>query len=485
MAPTAISELKDLVSLEEDIFCGTFSDNLALIFQYAQNDIMNVIETRAFTTVLKLRTGLCTAAKVAFAAYTNANAVQRKVKHTASSDVYALSYSLANELPTKELDKIFIKKNDNGESSHDDEQTDMADLLLMVINLRDTVKDLQNSAQVLQDENVNLRNRLDALESRIAEAPPPPPQTVAPSPQMPTDQRTQQIHVDGPAPTPVPAVAGDWPVQARRPYYSFCSSSLSSSSSDSSSSDTEDFSPVVRRRKANTKRSGRRDDDPGSQRDVTAARQPTRGNSSADGSRKANIYIGGVNGSNTASDIRAHLAQHRVTAALGDIRELANHGHWKSFRVTNPAGLVERVTSAGHRIWPSGVRCRPFKQRGGKPTALREKVTRRPLKAAPTHQVSQPTQGRRQARQRPSDKDMPQQHRGDAQYSHPDEDWPSLPRYTESDRPQSYSSGPWPYRPPTHQYTDWRNEQPCRCEHRDIHHPWGHHYRGYSSYLMW
>ena len=77
------------------------------------------------------------------------------------------------------------------------------------------------------------------------------------------------------------------------------------------------------------------------------------------------------------------------------------------------------------------------------------KVTRRPLKAAPTHQVSQPTQGRRQARQRPSDKDMPQQRRGDAQYSHPDENWPSLPRYTESDRPQSYSSGPWPHRPPT------------------------------------
>ena len=148
--------------------------------------------------------------------------------------------------------------------------------------------------------------------------------------------------------------------------------------------------PVVRRRKANTKRSGRRDDDPGSQCDVTAARQPTRGNPSADGSRKANIYIGGVNGSNTASDIRAHLAKHRVTVALGDIRELANHGHWKPFRVTIPAGLVERVTSAGRRIWPSGVRCRPFKHRprGGNPTALREKATRRPLKATPTHQVS-------------------------------------------------------------------------------------------------
>ena len=59
------------MSLEEDIFCKTFLDNLGLIFQYAQNDIMNVIETRDFTMVLKLRTGLCIAAKVAFAAYTN------------------------------------------------------------------------------------------------------------------------------------------------------------------------------------------------------------------------------------------------------------------------------------------------------------------------------------------------------------------------------------------------------------------------------
>ena len=218
MAPTAISELKDLVSLEEDIFCETFSDNLAITFQYAQNDIMNVIKTRDFTTLLKLRAGLCTAAKVAFAAYTNANAVQRKVEHMASSDVYALDYSLANELPTKELDKIFIKKNDNGESSHDAEQTDMADLLLMVINLWDTVKDLQNSAQVLEDENADLRSRLDALESRIVEAPPPPPQTVTPPHEMQTDQQTQG---DGHAPTPVTAVSSDWPVQARLPLLQF------------------------------------------------------------------------------------------------------------------------------------------------------------------------------------------------------------------------------------------------------------------------
>ena len=46
----------------------------------------------------------------------------------------------------------------------------MADLFLVVISLQDTVKDLQNSAQVLQDENADLRSRLDALESCLAEA---------------------------------------------------------------------------------------------------------------------------------------------------------------------------------------------------------------------------------------------------------------------------------------------------------------------------
>ena len=207
----------------------------------------------------------------------------------------------------------------------------MADLL-MVINLRDTVKDLQNSAQVLQDENADLRSRLDALESRIAETPPPPPQTVAvaPSPEMQTDQQTQ---ADGPAPTPVTAVSGDWPVQARHPYYSFWSSS--SSSSDSSSSDTEDFSPVVRRRKAKTKRSGRRDNHPGSQRDVTAARQPTRGNSSADGSRKADIYIGGVmaatlpvTSGHTLQNIVSQLPS--VTSASSPTMDTGSHSMWPS-----------------------------------------------------------------------------------------------------------------------------------------------------------
>ena len=82
--------------------------------------------------------------------------------------------------------------------------------------------------------------------------------------------------------------------------------------------------------KTNTKRSGSRDE-PGNQCDVTAAREPTRGptqsNSSVDGSRSADVYIDGVNGNSTISDLRAHLAKHRVTIALGDIHELANNWH--------------------------------------------------------------------------------------------------------------------------------------------------------------
>ena len=437
MAPTTISELKDLVSVEEDIFCETFSDNLGLIFQYTQNDIMNVTETRDPTMVLKLQTGLCTAAKVAFAVYTNANAVQCKVKHTASGDVYALGYSLANELPTIELDKIFIKNNDNGESSHDAKQTDMADLFLMVINLRNTVKDLQNSAQVLHDENADLHSCLDALDSHLAEALPPPPQTVAPPPRCKLTSRPRVMDL-------LQHKSLLYLVIGQRRHVAFTIvfvPHLHPHPCLIPHRRTLRTSPLLSRgRKANTKRSGRQDNDPGSQREATAAWQPTTGNSSADGSRKADIYIGGVNGSNTASDIRTHLAKQRVTVALGDIHEFANHGHWKSFRLTIPAGQVERVTSAGRRIWPVGVRCRAFKQRprGGKPTALRENVTRHPLKTAPTHQVSRPTQGRRQARQRPTEKDMPQQRRGDAQYSHSNEDWPSLPRCTKSDCTQSY-----------------------------------------------
>ena len=128
MALNDITQLKDLEALNDDAFCEAFSAKLGLIFQYAKDDIVRVIELRDLATVQKLRTTLCTAAKVAFDNYTEASTVQRKVMPTASSDVYALGYSLANKLPTRDLDKIFVKGRDNpGESTSDPEITELAE----------------------------------------------------------------------------------------------------------------------------------------------------------------------------------------------------------------------------------------------------------------------------------------------------------------------------------------------------------------------
>ena len=72
MASNDITQLKDLEALNDDAFCEAFSAKLGLMFQYAKDDIVRLIELRDLTTVQKLRMTLCTAARMAFDSYTDA-----------------------------------------------------------------------------------------------------------------------------------------------------------------------------------------------------------------------------------------------------------------------------------------------------------------------------------------------------------------------------------------------------------------------------
>ena len=171
--------------------------------------------------------------------------------HAASSDVYALRYSLANTLPTRDLDKFFVKGRDNpGESTRDPEITELAELVPIAINLRDTVKVLENSVEILQDENADMRTRLDALDARPAVA------ASAPEHQWTQNTSAQPNNAQAARPPPVLPIADDLVPPARAPSvssrYSFKSSD---SSPDSSSSESEDYIPVSRRKASRVKKS--------------------------------------------------------------------------------------------------------------------------------------------------------------------------------------------------------------------------------------
>ena len=88
--------------------------------------------------------------------------VQRKVEHTTTGDIYDLGYTIVNQMATKDVDKIFSNKSDFPEDTDaGQEVTKLAELFLIVINLLDKVKKLENEVTVLQGDNADLRVRLE------------------------------------------------------------------------------------------------------------------------------------------------------------------------------------------------------------------------------------------------------------------------------------------------------------------------------------
>ena len=357
--------------------------------------------------------------------------------------------------------------------SRRDSDCQMWELVLIVINLHDTVKVLENSVEILQDENADLRTRLEALDARPAVA------ASAPEQQGSQNTSAQPNNAQAARPPPVLPTADDLVPSARAPSvssrYSFESSD---SSTDSSSSESEDYIPVSRRKTSRVKKSRANHTRPASRTtQVTSGATPLQGATSrpvhiraaASGrGQRTEVYVGGVNGANTSAHIQAHLAKHGVKINLDDIHLLSNHGHWKSFRISVPVETAEKVTTAGRRMWPVGVQCRLFTERPRGARSLGASKNRaKAIKAAPTHQTLRPAQGRRQA-PTPSKYRKARWQGPSRAADHPHtetEDWPSLSRYRDYERHQPFNYTHRPYRSP--EYEDWSDEQPWGAGSRD------------------
>ena len=384
---------------------------------------------RDLDTLLKLRNSLCTSAKVAFPAYMSATMVQRKVKHTTTGDIYALGYAIVNQMATKDMDKIFSNKSDlpeDTDTAH--EVTELAELVLIVLNLRDKVKTLENEVTVLQGDNADLRMRLEEISAPVALTAP---GQLQPHPQRQTTLQTTAATAD--SLVPPDGVATDltpkFPQQSQdtrveEPHRSLAESSSSSDSessdSDDSSSGSEVYIPVRRKSGRN-----RKTKQAAPTRELSAAKinQPLKS------TRHTDVYVGGVSGSNSTEDIKQHMAKNYISLGLKDIKELASRGNWKSFRVTVPTDALEKVTTSGrHRMWPRGVTCRPFTERPQKSRATRQggHANSRSLKAAKS--AGRDTSQRRRRPQPPTSRPSSGTSRGEPRDQPQESEWPPLPR---------------------------------------------------------
>ena len=309
--------------------------------------------------------------------------------------------------------------------------------MLIVLNLRDKVKTLENEVTVLQGDNADLRMRLEEISAPVAHT--------VPGQQQPHPQRQMTLQTTAAtadSQVPPDGVATDltqkFPQQSQdtrveEPHRSLAESS---SSSDSKSSDSDDSSnglevyiPVRRKSSRN-----RRTKQAAPTRELSAAKinQPLKSTCHTD------VYVGGT---------KQHMAKNYISVGLKDIKELASSGNWKSFWVTVPTDALEKVTTSGrHRMWPRGVTCRPFTERLQKSRAPRQDghANSRTLKAAKS--AGRDTSQRRRRPRPPTSRPSSGKSQGEPRDQPPKSEWPPLPR------PGQYRD--WSYYPRCSRYED-------------------------------
>ena len=84
-----------------------FISEIQRIFQYGMKDILETLSELDMDVSSSIHNTLANMAKTSFPKFKHRRAVQRTVAHTAAKDIWFLGFSIANQSPSKDLEKIF------------------------------------------------------------------------------------------------------------------------------------------------------------------------------------------------------------------------------------------------------------------------------------------------------------------------------------------------------------------------------------------
>ena len=371
-------------------FCRAFVENKNLVFQYSARDVQDQLEKQELDALLPLHKTLSAMIQADFPEYSNKKPINRQSKSRAVSDIYVMGYSLVNDSPARELDKIFIHGvlNDSQADNTQADRDDFAELLISVADMRRELSEMQEAVNELTKDNEELKATVDALRQQLAptadadQGPGDGASAAAPSEQPSSAVQSENA-------SQVPVSVGQIP-GARRFRYSF---DTGSSSSDSDISEASEVFQQQRRQRQKRRRRRPQRGQP-SLGQTSRLKSVARPSTSQQAQPKAAYHIGHVDPAQSADDIVAHLRS-LGCATSPTIRCLRARDDWKSFCVELSRDKANEFFHGN--LWPSGVVVRPFRSKERADAAQPQKAH---LKAAPAAHQPKP-QSTRQPRQHP------------------------------------------------------------------------------------
>jgi hypothetical protein len=298
--------------------------------------------------LLAVHRALCDSITQLFPEYRGRRVIKRQMKKTVIPDICNMTTCLANKLPSRDLDCIFLEREvapsqSNGSGSPQN-ASDFHDLLTLVYSLRDKVFALEATGIKREAEIQSLREEIDSIKS--AQSPANNASTssssTAPTSGAPTRQEPEQ------EPSEANAAASDLLLSnGILPEVSPGPPPADDSAPPTNASAPHPDNPPSNSGTGPRANSPSRDPRP----------QPLR---SAESNRKAEIYIGGLHKENSCIDVIHHLAKLGVVVTPQDCTLLTKpHHSTKSYKVTVDDARKSAVLN--RKRYPGGLTVRPFR----------------------------------------------------------------------------------------------------------------------------
>ena len=310
-----IANITELASIAPDMFAKVYVASLEIIHQSSNQDITDIISNTDIEQLQHVHKLLCANIVNILPQYGNRRTVNRVAKHKLVTDVINMGSSIVNCLDNKELSKIFLELlNKNSDIC---EETHQADLVQLVARLCDRVKVLEHDVLKLKQDNSMLQvqaDQHDTHDSQEGTGDAPRPVTVAPEP---NDEATDSETIGR----------------------------------DNSIVHANRFSVLAQNEETvSDQQQNTTSTHPGHTPRTTAA--PKR-------KRSIQVYIGGVSGNTTESDIRHELVLLGIEASDITVRLHHHRDNWKSFEASVPKSMADLVYS--NTAWPQGISVQPFR----------------------------------------------------------------------------------------------------------------------------
>ena len=369
-SPIVVKQLNDLPGVSDSNVCNAFMNSLETVFANSLPDIQETLELLSKETLAQLEKALIQKVKEVFPEYKDRKPINRTAKHKMANDITILGYSLCDESPMKDLDKVFHPPpSSEQENQRPTSASEIAELLSVIAALSDRVGKLEEEVSSLRSsqrnsegssyiEHVAVDSQSDGAQPSDAEDDDEPFQPVRNKQQRRKRRRKSRAQMPPPQASSQPAPSSANPVEQRR-----SSSSTTAVDADSITNPRPTQSCTGRpaagagagsiTNQRPTQSCALRPASTEQQPVVLRAARPASQNTT---SASVDIYVGRIDASHSTKDIKSHLV--KIGAQPSQIRVLKDRDNIKSFCVTVPLSRKDLVLSPSY--WTDGILVGPF-----------------------------------------------------------------------------------------------------------------------------